>query len=206
MRHLIRILAILIAVFSCGVAVGETRGVDESASAFAARLAPPGAELAHPVIEAKQWREAGAPILAFYEQDFVRRGMENAGAHFIHAVMYAPVGAGAYEPLDIGVYEPEGGDPHIQSVFFSNVKGLPRPALFVLVSWDQVHATANGTYYATYAYALRDELSPAGIRPLEKLSAQLEGGCDCVVEGKRTRAKFKNAAEIRAALARMSVQ
>jgi hypothetical protein len=184
-----------------------TRAVGESAASFAARVAPAGAELAHAVIEAKPWTGRATPVIAFYGQTFDAPGMENTGARSIRAVVYVPEPAGDFAPVELGMYEPEGGNPRIESVFFGSVRGLAKPALFVLVSWEQNHATVRGTYYATYAYEFQDDRSPPAVRLLDQLSANLEGGCECWREGEpRSRAKFKNAAEIRAAISRMRAQ
>jgi hypothetical protein len=207
MRRFIPAAAVAATLFAFTGAHCATRAEGESAASLAGRVAPAGAELAHAVIEAKPWAGRATPVIAFYWQTFDAPGMENTGARSIRAVVYVPDQSGDFAPVELGVYEPEGGNPRIESVFFGSVRGLAKPALFVLVSWEQNHATVRGTYYATYAYEFHGDRSPAAITLLDQLSSKLEGGCECWREGEpRSRAQFKNAAEIRAAITRMQAR
>ena len=119
--------------------------------------------------------------------------------------VYLPQAPNTYRKVLIGTFEPEGGDPVIESVFFANAGTGRQPKLIVICSWPQVHYDVRGTFYATSVYAA----PPAGAQPTklkweESLSKKLEGGCECEWrDGTKKVAKYKTAADVKAALRTM---
>lgn len=177
------------------------RGHGEQASALLARIGPAKSSLAHPPIETKVWDVADPAVLGFY---VTAKEIDGEINHEIDGIVLSPLGGGKYEKITIDHYGVEGGDPKIETVFFSAVGTNPAKRLFIIVSWPVQHAGVSGTLYSTYVYEPPEKNGAKKLVYLEKLSDKLSGGCDCVrTDEPSTKAVFKNAAAIRAALAKM---
>lgn len=177
------------------------RGPGEQAAALLTRVGPAKSSLAHPPIETKVWDAADPAILGFYETPKEIDGEIN---HEIDGVVLKPLGGGKYEKIIIDHFGVEGGDPKIETVFFAAVGVNPVKRLFVIVSWSVQHADVNGTFYATYVYEPPERNGTKKLVYLQSLSDKLSGGCDCVrTDEPSTKVVFKNAAAVRAALAKM---
>jgi hypothetical protein len=197
-----KVLLLLLTAFSISSrATKVERHPDESLPALLARTAPAGSTLAHPPIETVAWNFAGPAILAFYEMP---KQIEGETYHEIDGLVLVPSATGQYEKIVIDHFGVEGGDPKIETVFFAPVGPDPKKRLFIIVSWPVRHADVGGTLYATYAYDPPRVPGTKKLVYLERLSDQLSGGCDCVrTDEPSTKAKFKTAADVRAALRKM---
>jgi len=195
-------LLLLFAVLCTSVqAATVERGLGEQASSLLARIGPAKSSLAHPPIETKVWNSADSAVLGFY---VTSKEIEGETNHEIDGIVLKPLGAGKYEKIIIDHFGVEGGDPKIETVFFAAVGANPVKRLFIIVSWPVQHADVNGTWYATYIYEPPEKSGAKKLVYLESLSNQLSGGCDCIrTDEPSTKAVFKNAAAIRAALAKM---
>lgn len=110
----------------------------------------------------------------------------------------------SYERVPIDTYEQEGGDPHIESIFFASIDKTLDKKLFVIVSWEQNHAIVKGTLYQTFIYSLTPKSLDVQPQYLKSLSDKLSGGCDCRrSDGPASKAKYKTAAEVKGGLAKM---
>lgn len=194
------LVLLLIALSLSAQATPIERRPGESLATLLARTGPAKGTLAHPLIETTVWNFAEPAVLAFYE---VPKQLDGEESREIDGFVLVPFTAGQYEKIAIDHFGVEGGDPKIETVFFASVGSDPKKRLFIIVSWPVIHADVNGTLYATYAY---DPPVPGTKKLvyLERLSDQLSGGCDCVrTDEPSSKAKFKTAADIRAALKKM---
>jgi hypothetical protein len=171
-----------------------SRHANETAGSFAARNGPPQATLAHKVVETRAWGGRSKAIIAFYEQAEDR----------IEGWIYLPEGPGTYRKVAIDTFQAEGGEPEIESVFFADAGGQKK--LVVLCSWPQIHHDLRGKLYGVFVYrAPRPGSTATRLEFEDGISRKLESGCECEWrDGKKTRARYKTAAEVRAALRRMA--
>jgi hypothetical protein len=181
--------------------VGATaleRTAGESVDAFLVRTAPPGMQPVQKPIETNALGFS-APVLLVAYGDAAGNG--SASSPNVQLFLFVPGQSDAYERVLIDTYEQEGADPNIESLFFAGTDKTSDKKLFVIVSWDQNHATVKGTLYQTFIYALTPKSS--GVQPqyLKSLSDKLSGGCDCWrSDGPAGKAKYKTAAEVKAGL------
>jgi hypothetical protein len=180
-----------------------TRLPGESAEAFAKRVTPPGSQLIHQVIETSVWSGNERSIIAFFELTVPIIREDSAIA--VTGTIFFPAGQGTYRQTRIGDIEEEGGRPEVRSVFFANADKDPAKELIVIVSWPQKHYDVYGDLYGTLVYDNPDIGNPPEqLKLLEKVSARLDGGCDCRWrDGKVRKAKYKTAGDIRSALRKM---
>ncbi|MBL7786659.1 MAG: hypothetical protein JNM36_12195 [Chitinophagales bacterium] len=98
----------------------------------------------------------------------------------------------------------EGGDPHIESVFFANTDKDKTNELIIIASWYQRHYFVTGTLYGTFVFDRELASTALEWQLLEQISKKLDGGCDCTWEdGKSKKAKFTTASEIKKKLIRL---
>jgi hypothetical protein len=198
MKHLL-VTIYLLFVVSAACSSSVNRLPDESAESFVKRNGPPQTTLVHQVIETSKWGGKSKAIIAFYEQDFEESGQAYCK---IMSYIFIPETDKTYRKILVDVFEPEGGDPEIEAVFFSEVGKTGQPKLIIICSWPQVHYDFRGKLYATFVYE-----APHPNTKVDKLifedsiSKKLYGGCECEWrDGTRTTAKYKTANEVRAAL------
>ena len=176
----------------------------ESATAFASRNIPHNGSLAHPVIETSVWQLPAPAIITFFGHPPAPEDITEAT---ISAFVFAPISPAKYERILVDNYGAEGGDPKIESVFFAGTDKTNDKKLIVIVSWEQNHATVQGTLYETFIYSFpKTTPYPRKLPYLKALSDQLSGGCDCrrpLEEGPSTKAKYKTAADVKRALKKL---
>lgn len=190
-----------VALYTSVQAAPVERALGEQASVLLTRIGAAKSSLAHPPIETRVWGAADPAVLGFYVTPKENDGEIN---HEIDGIVLEPLGGGKYDKIIIDHFGVEGGDPKIETVFFAAVGTNPTKRLFIIVSWPVQHANVNGTLYATYIYEPPEKSGAKKLFYLESLSNKLSGGCDCVrTDEPSTKAVFKNAAAIRAALAKM---
>jgi len=198
MKRLLVAISLLFAVLPAH-ASSVTRLANETAENFAKRYGPPQTTLVHQVIETSAWSARSKAVIAFYEQEFERSGQTYRR---IVSYIYLPQADKSYRKVLIDNFEPEGGDPEIESVFFASVgKGTQRK-LIIICSWPQVHYDFRGKLYATFVYAApRPDTKASKLEFEDGISKKLEGGCECEWrDGTKRIAKYKTAAEVKAAL------
>lgn len=183
------------AVVSAGQTVTRAKG--ESPMHFVSRFSPDSAILTYRVIDTT-WN--GLPvILAFFDQPFHEQDQDYRR---IIGTIFLRVDRTSYRKVSTDTIWPEGGDPNIEAVFFANADKDSLQELVILTSWDQEHYDFGGTLYQTAIY---DHISDAHQRKLvflTKISAQLDGGCDCSWrDGKRRKAKYKTQTDVLKGLA-----
>ena len=174
----------------------------EDITKFVSRLAPVGAEITHKPLETSEWKFQAPVILAFYE--FQPDNDDHTGATKIVGFAYIPIAGATYEKIEIDTFESEGGNPRIETVFFANADKINDKNLIIIVSWKQNHAAVQGTLYLTFVYACPNTSPhPQKLTYLKSISETLSGGCDCWGDNEPPRkAKFKTAADVKAALKR----
>jgi hypothetical protein len=182
-----------------------TRRTDETAERFAKRNGPPQTTLVYHVIETRAWGGTSPAIIAFYEQEFEQSGQ---GYRRVVGYMYVPEARNTYRTVLIGTFEPEGGDPAVEAVFFARAGRGARPKLIVICSWSQIHYDFRGTLYATFVYTAPRQGAPGPKLTFEKgMSKKLDGGCECEWrDGTKRVAKYKTAADVKAALRAMGYE
>lgn len=172
----------------------------EPADSFVARVMPRGLEPAHPLVATDVWSPGDTVLIAYYltPMDVSSGDPYNDGTGFA----FLPVSANRYRRVEIGSVGHNGGDPEIRSVFFANADSHPGPELIVIAAWSSYHLNVSATSYQTFVYARRPGPADDGFVYLEDVSRTLYGGCDCDYGDDRPdkTARFKTAAEVRAAL------
>lgn len=204
MRYFLHIiLLLLIANASFGQRV--ERRSKESAEQLVSKYMPEHSKLAFNVLDT-MWN--GKPvIIAFFEQGHKLSMEEDPGQQTYHRVIgevFFKNDGNDYTRFLIDTIKSEGGDPKIENVFFANADKGRNKELIVLVSWPQLHADVSGTLYGAFVF---DDYKIEGkkkLRYLENISRKLSGSCDCEYkDGKKTKAKLRNEADIRAELRRL---
>jgi hypothetical protein len=191
-RSMRRALAAALLLGASAHASTVARHAKETAQAFAARNGPPQAALVHKVVETRAWGGTAKAVIAFYAQP------QSEGR--IEGWLYLPEGRNRYRKIAIDTFEPEGGEPEIEAVFFADAGGGRK--LVVLCSWPQIHHDVRGKLYGVFVYqAPRPGSTATRLTFEEGISKKLESGCECEWrDGKKTAARYKTAAEVRAAL------
>ena len=204
MRYFLYIIALL-AITNNSFGQRFKRVPKESAEQFVNRYMPRASKIAYKVLETK-WNSKNV-IIAFFDQSYKLPVQDDPGQQNYHRVIgeiFFKEVNNDYTRFIIDTIESEGGNPKIEKVFFANADKGPNKELIVLVSWPQVHADVTGTFYATYVF---DDFGIEGkkkLRYLKKISVKLSGGCDCEYkDGKITKAKFKNEADVISELKRL---
>jgi hypothetical protein len=179
-----------------------SRLTNESADSFIKRIFRVE-ELAHPVIETKEWDSSRKVIFAFIainsqSQDLYDENKES----IVIGYCFLKMNANDYQRVLIDTFHENGGEPRIETVFFVNADKDKEREIAIMVRTPQIHrgAGVDGDFYDTYFYDNTDLLKPAGkLNLFEKLSAKFSG-FDGDQEGKHVNFQFKDVATIRRAL------
>ena len=201
---MLRCILCFIICFSSALATAGTieRQPGESADAFVRRIAPRGTGVAHKPIETSVWQYSAPVIVAFYEQQPAPD--DNTASTKIDGFVFIPVVGAKYEKVEIDSFEPEGGNPHVETVFFASTDKTQDKKLIVIVSREQNHADVKGNLYDTFVYRSPGAPLPKKLTYLKAISEKLSGGCDCRrTDGPSTKAKFKTAADVKAELKKL---
>lgn len=204
MKHIVSIVILFIVVHS---AFGQLvqRYDNESASLFSERLKPKNAILTHQVIEAK-WNEKPV-IIAFYKQSYQlprEKDPDQQVYQKITGAVYIQTEKNSYKKTSFGTIDTEGGEPNIETIFFANADKDKTKELIVIASWTQQHNDVSGTLYGTYVFDYDLASAKSDWTFLEKISKQLDGGCECSWgDGTSKKAKYKKASEVKAALIKL---
>ncbi|MFJ9532744.1 hypothetical protein [Herbaspirillum sp. NPDC101396] len=195
MTRCLSLLLSLVLSWNVGATTLE-RTSGESVDAFLVRTAPQGMQpLQKPVVTNALGFSAPVLLVAYGDAS------TDGSSPNVQLFLFVPSQSDSYERVLIDTYEPEGADPHIESLFFAGTDKTPDKKLFVIVSWEQNHATVKGALYQTFIYALTPKSSGAQPQYLKSLSDKLSGGCDCRrSDGPASKAKYKTAAEVKAGL------
>ncbi|MCW3118874.1 MAG: hypothetical protein JWM28_2956 [Chitinophagaceae bacterium] len=203
MRHTLTIIA---TIFLITASFGQTvkRQNNETAEMFATRFNPDSTEIAHTVIETALLDPTEKIIIAFYRKTiYETRQMDTYVDHSDYEVLigtlFIPTGDNNYEKKLLDTIRPDGGDPEIIAVFFGNVDKDRNKELMILCKYDQQHYDYGGAFYSTFIY----DYSGNQVQYKKKLSEKFSG-CECSFrDGRRTKAKYKTAKEVKAALVKM---
>ena len=203
MKHfLITITLLLFSTFSQGQYV---KSLNETAEQFATRVKPDHATLTHKVL-AVQWNSTPV-ILAFYQQHFKFSPVDDpdqANYTRIIATAFVQTDSNHFNKLLIDTIDSDGGDPNIECVFFANADKDAAREIIIIASWQQQHYDVEGTLYSTYVY---DNLQTTPLAKLilkKNISTRLSGGCDCEWrDGRKRKAPYQKAADVRIALKKM---
>ncbi|MBC7846497.1 MAG: hypothetical protein H7Y10_08405 [Flavobacterium sp.] len=182
------------------------RNENESAEMFANRIKPDSTIIVHTVFEMKQLDTSKNVIIAFYEKTIYEvkqmdTYVDRSEYKEIDGIMYVPISVNQYKKIAIGSILADGGDPEIISVFFANADKDKNKELIVLSKIDQRHYDYGGAFYETYIFDYSKAKNE--FKYLDKLS-ELFWGCECGWrEGRKEKAKYKTASEIKAKLKKM---
>lgn len=207
MKRCIKIILLLFwATFSFGEVV--QRQDKETAEQFAERLKPDNSILTHKVLETK-WSEKPV-IIALYDQTYKPPRQNDAGQQTYHRIIgaiFIQLDDKKYSKTTFGTIDTEGGDPHIETVFFSNADKDETKELIIIASWEQRHYDFSGTLYGTFVFDYELTNTALEWEFLEGISRKLDGGCECVGrDGTRKNAKFKTASEVKEELIRLGYE
>lgn len=174
---------------------------NETAKQFAERQKPDNSSLTHKVLETN-WNSLPV-IIAFYDQVYKPNCSEQA-YHRIVGTVFIKLDNNSYRKTTLEAIDSEGGDPHIESVFFANTDKDKTNELIIIASWYQRHYFVMGTLYGTFVFDRELASTALEWQLLEQISKKLDGGCDCTWEdGKSKKAKFTTASEIKKKLIRL---
>lgn len=177
----------------------------ETIQQFSERLKPKNSSVTHEVLETK-WN-AHNVIIALYDQTYVlpvENDPEQQTNHKIIGSIYIQLEKNTYRKTNFGTIDTEGGNPHIESVFFANADKDMTKELVIIASWEQRHYDFNGTLYGTFVFDYHLKSTKTDWKFLDKISSKLDGGCDCYErDGTNRKARFKTAGAVRKELARL---
>lgn len=173
----------------------------EMADDFARRVGPPGATLAHPVLETDEWHLGTKVVIAFYAVNSNGK-VSSQEPDVVDGIAFMPTAeVGRYRRVAIGRIDQEGAPPDIKSIFFANADHNAGRELVVIVGWEQRHRDVYGTLYGTYIYARPIAPSQDSFVFLEDTSRKVSGGCECDrTDEEHEISGFKTAADVRAGL------
>jgi hypothetical protein len=187
---------------------GQTlvRQEHETARAFVDRFKPDSSVVAHDIIETGVLDSTKKIIIAFFKrqrfplhQTSTPTYADYSSDGYVVGYLYLPLASQTYQRVLLDTIPPYGSTPEVIAVFFANADRDRDKELVVLCQFDQVHHSFGGTEYQTFIY----DYSKGKTRYLKTLSGRFSG-CECDWEdGKRTKAAYKTAADIRSGLARM---
>jgi hypothetical protein len=198
---LMRYPLFIVTLFFTSISFGQsiTRQYNESVESFVNRLRPDSMVLAHAIIETNTWDTATKAIIALYGYDDPRD--PNTGFNKISGHIYLPVGQNRYREISFGPIEEDGGYPEILSVFFSNADKDKSKELVVLCKYEQQHYDYGGVFYGTFIFDNPSQRQSLAF--FKKLSNKFLG-CDCGGrDGRKEKAKFKTAEDVKAGLKKM---
>jgi hypothetical protein len=111
-------------------------------------------------------------------------------------------GAGKYKNFYVGTIGATAPDtvPEIESVFLENVDETPEKELFIITSSKYYHdnGSTDGYNYNVYIYKHPGAKLPfSGFVRLQEVEREIGWGYEGRLEGKRYKAPYKNAADVR---------
>ena len=199
MRRISLALLIIASTQGWGQSIAYMQG--EQPEAFVLRNGPGKSELAHPVIETKEWSKHGKAVIAFYEHE----GKNESGEieNLIEGFIFLPNTDSTFRKIRIDTFEQEGGPVHIRTVFFESFRKHRK--LFVMCEWPQLlHADFGGTIYSTFVYDMPPGQAVDELQIDQKLTKKFSDDSDLSFrDGRSTHAKYKSATAVRRALRRM---
>ncbi|RZM17733.1 MAG: hypothetical protein EOO88_42590 [Pedobacter sp.] len=176
-----------------------SRKSGESASQFIGRLKPAGTILAHPEVETSSLIQNTPAIIALY--GYPTDKADSLSFTKIMGHVYIQTQTGSYRDIQFGPIDEDGGSPEVLSVFFANANKDKVSELIVLTKYPQRHYDYTGDLYETHIYTLTTKNNQ--LTYLEKLSEKF-GGCECEYkDGRKERAIYKNAKDIKTRLKKM---
>jgi hypothetical protein len=182
-----------------------TRLTNESAEAFTKRVLKVD-ELAHPVIETKEWDSTRKVIFAFVNTSVpLNNSMEEEPESVVVGYCFLKTTGNNYQRALIDTFPENGGEPVIETVFFVNADKDKEREIAIVVRTMQIHRGASiyGNYYEVFFYNNPDVLAPpAKLILFEQLSAKFSG-FDGDRENKHFTFAYKDVKAIRKALKEM---
>ena len=176
----------------------------ETAEQFA-RFKPDNSVIAHPVI-ATIWNSKPV-IISFYSQAYklpTQNYLESEVYHRTIATIFVKGINQEYERSIIDTIPNEGGDPHIESVFFANADKDQKTEMIIISSWLVRHLDVSGTLYATSIYGHLNNRGKGRLSLLKALSDRLSGGFECIwSDGTSKVSKYRTAVDVKKELKRL---
>ncbi len=194
---------IILAFFSFGQTFSKL--TNESADSFIKRVLKVE-ELAHPVIEAKEWDSTKRVIFAFVAVNAQSNGQYDENREsFILGYCFFKINSNNYQRALIDTFYEDGGEPRIETLFFANTDRDKEREIAIIVRTPQIHKGAGvyGDFYDTYFYDNPNLLMPPSkLTRFEKLSKRFTG-FEGDKDDKHFKFKYKDVASIRKALKEM---
>ena len=181
------------------------RLTNESAEAFAKRVLKVD-ELAHPVIETKEWDSTRKVIFAFVNTSItLANSMEEEPESVVVGYCFLKITGNNYERTLIDTFHQNGGEPVIETVFFVNADKDKEREIAIIVRTSQIHRGAGiyGDYYEVFFYNNPDVLAPPAKLSLFKQLSNKFSGFDGDRESKHFTFAYKDVKAIRNALKEM---
>jgi len=138
--------------------------------------------------------QAGSIFLPIYS--VLKKDIPGDGDFNLEIYILVPEG-NTYKNKYVGTIHPEGAPPVVRSVFFHDVNKSPGSELFVLVSYSTNHYDSGGEYFKVYIYNREVDSSTGGLSRVTSVEEKLGEGLEGSIEGKPSRAPYKNAADVR---------
>ena len=182
-----------------------SRLANESADSFIKRVFKVD-ELAHPVIETKEWDSAKKVIFAFIaiNTQAYEHYDENKES-IVLGYCFFKTSSNLYQRALIDTFHENGGEPKIETVFFANTDKDKEREIAIIVRTPQIHRGAGiyGDFYDIYFYDNPNLLLPPNKLALfEKLSSKFSG-FEGDQNNKHFKFRYKDVASIRKALKEM---
>ncbi|MDP3393042.1 hypothetical protein [Sediminibacterium sp.] len=178
---------------------------NESADSFIKRVFKVD-ELAHPVIETKEWDSTKRVIFAFVAENSQSNGQYDQNKEsIILGYCFFKINPNNYHRALIDTFHEDGGEPRIETLFFENTDKDKEREIAIFVRIPQMHRGADiyGDFYNTYFYDNPNLVIPPNrLTKFEKLSAKFSG-YEGYSGNKQFKFKYKDVASIRKALKEM---
>lgn len=196
-------LILLLVLSLAGFSQSFERNPGESVDSFIARIKPDSSEMAHAVLETTELGTKEKIIIAFFRKTVhevkqMDTYVDHSSYQYIIGHLYIPTGKNLYQQILIDTTYPEGGAPEIISVFFANADKDKNKELVILCKYEQRHYDVSGAIYETFIYDFVD-----GDTQYLEISKKFDAYDLWFRDGKREKAKYKTAADVKAALKRM---
>jgi len=204
MKKISLIIGLIIFAF---VSFGQTfsRLTNESVDSFIKRVFKVE-ELAHPVIETKEWDSTKKVIFAFAAVNTQSHGQYDENKEsIIIGYCFFKINSNNYQRALIDTFHEDGGEPRIETLFFANTDKDKEREIAIIVRTPQIHRGAGvyGDFYDTYFYDNPNLLIPPNrLRKFEKLRSKFTG-FEGDRDNKHFKFKYKDVASIRKALKEM---
>jgi len=192
----------LIVLVSFSFAQTFSRLTNESADSFIKRVFKVD-ELAHSVIETKEWDSTRKVIFAFVAVNTQSYGQYDENKEsIVLGYCFFKTNSNNYQRALIDTFHENGGEPKIETVFFVNADKDKEREIAIIVRTPQIHRGAGvyGDFYDTYFYDNPNLLIPPNKLTLfEKLSSKFSG-FEGDQNSKHFKFRYKDVASIRKAL------